>query len=126
MEFIQYLLTGAAGAAIIKLIDNVVQWKLNRKAKLEDKADEQEEQKRQSDASWHEETDKKIDALVDGQKFILLDRIQYLGRAYLRDGEVDFDDRRRLHQMHEAYHALGGNGDLNKLMQEVDELELKE
>lgn len=126
MEFIQYLLTGAAGAAIIKLIDNVIQWKLNRKAKLEDKVDEEEKKKHQSDESWRSETDRKIDALVDGQKFILLDRIQYLGRAYLRDGRVDFDDRRRLHQMHEAYHALGGNGDLNKLMQEVDELELKE
>lgn len=125
MEFLQYLLTGAAGAAIIKLIDNVIQWKLARKAKLEDKADDDEAKYKEDTRLWREEIEKKIQALSTGQMVSLLDRIQYLSRAYIRDGEVDFDDRHRLHQMHDAYHALGGNGDLNALMQEVDELKLK-
>lgn len=62
---------------------------------------------------------------MHGQKVSLLDRIQHLGRSYLKVGEIDFDDRRRLHQMHTAYHNLGGNGDLDTLMEDVDELPLK-
>lgn len=130
MEFLQLLLTGATGAAVVTLINNVIQWHLNRKAKKEDAQMEKSEAKEKQDAldiaKWHDDTEEKIDALVDGQKFILLDRIQYLARSYLRDGEIDFDDRRRLHQMHEAYHRLGGNGDLNTLMAEVDEIPLKD
>ena len=34
----------------------------------------------------------------------------------------DVDDRRRLHIMHECYHTLGGNGDLDKLMEDVNKL----
>lgn len=130
MEYIQLLLTGATAAALVKLLDNVIQWKLGRKAKKEDKASEHEEkeeaQREQEIDQWRDSTDRKIVALVEGQKCILLDRIQYLGRCYLRDGEVDFDDRRRLHQMHDAYHGLGGNGDLDELMADINDLELKD
>lgn len=119
MEVLPLLLTGATGAAIVALLDHVIQWALGRKAKKDDA--------RELDvASWHDDTDQKINALVAGQKYILLDRIQYLARAYIRDGEISFDDRRRLHQMHDAYHNLGGNGDLDTLMEQVDELPLKD
>lgn len=115
----QILLTGVTGAAIVKLLDNLLQWRLDRKAKREDTKQKDTEQ-------WREDTDRKINALVDGQKSILLDRIQYLGRAYLWEGEIDFNDRRRLHMMHTSYHNLNGNGDLDTLMSDVDDLPLKE
>lgn len=39
---------------------------------------------------------------------------------------IDFDDRRRLNDMHSCYHnGLGGNGDLDTLMEEVNSLPLK-
>lgn len=101
------LLSGTCGAAIITLFSNFVMWKLNRKAALEDKEDT------------------RFKALQEGQRVLLLDRIQYLCRCYIHDGNVDFDDRRRLHKMHDAYHALGGNGDLDTLMEAVDELPVK-
>jgi len=57
---------------------------------------------------------------------MLLDRILYLGRAYLRDAKVDADDRRRLVNMHDIYHkVLGGNGDADMIMSGVAELPLK-
>ena len=113
-EILPLLLTGAAGAAVIKLADNVIMWALNRKAKREENEDEEED-------AVHQQ----LKALRTGQKVILLDRIQYLGQCYIFEGEIDFDDRRRLHQMHDAYHTLGGNGDLNTLMETVDHLPLK-
>ena len=63
---------------------------------------------------------------VHATRAALLDRIQHLGQAYISDGEVDFDDRRRLNNMHSVYHSgLGGNGDLDVLMREVNALPLK-
>lgn len=126
MELLSYLLTGAAAAAVIKLLDNLLQWKLNRKAAKEDKAEQKAEESTKSEAEWRNDTEKKIDALTVGMRIILLDRIQYLGQVYISEKEVDFDDRRRLNDMHTVYHShLGGNGDLDVLMKEVNELPLK-
>ena len=71
--------------------------------------------------------DTKLCAITKALEILMLDRIKYLGQAYLRDGAVDFDDRRLLNQMHDAYHnKLGGNGDLDVIMAEVNKLPLKE
>lgn len=59
-------------------------------------------------------------------KAILSDRIRYLGERYLTAAEISFEDRRNLHNLHEAYHDhSGGNGDYDILMREIDELPLK-
>lgn len=130
MEVIGYLLTGATAAAVIKLIDNLIQWHLNRRAKKQDKAEaeaEAREKKEQSDEKeWKKHTDEMIADLMVGVRVILMDRIRYLGQRYVQDEEVDFDDRHLLHEMHSVYHnILGGNGDLDILMEEVNNLPLK-
>lgn len=107
-DYIPLLLTGAAGAAIIKMADNIIMWGLARRAK------------------HREAVEGAGSAERVALRMILLDRLQYLCRCYIRAGKVDFDDRRRLHKMHDAYHALGGNGDLDVLMAAVDELPLDE
>lgn len=129
MELLGYLLTGATAAAVIKLLDNLIIWHLNRKAKKSDEAEAEEkaeERKAENDEKeWKKHTDETIEALAIGVRVILMDRIRYLGQEYIKDGEVDFDDRRLLNQMHSVYHnTLGGNGDLDILMKEVDELPL--
>lgn len=129
MELLSYLLTGATAAAVIKLLDNLIIWHLNRKAKKSDEAEAEEkaeERKAENDEKeWKKHTDETIEALAIGVRVILMDRIRYLGQEYIKDGEVDFDDRRLLNQMHSVYHnTLGGNGDLDILMKEVDELPL--
>ena len=58
-------------------------------------------------------------------KFLLYDRIRYLGQCYIVDREISIDNRRILNDMHHAYHdELGGNGDLDVLMKTVNELPL--
>jgi len=127
MEVIGYLLTGAAAAAFIKLIDNVIIWYLNRKASKEDKADEKAEAAKKDEEKWKKDTEDSINGLKDGLRIIMLDRIRLLGQRYLKDGEIDFDDRRYLNEMHQVYHgSLGGNGDLNSLMEDVNDLPLKQ
>lgn len=119
MEIVGYLLGGAAVAAVITAASNILLWKLNRKAAKED-------QSAANDTAWHKNVEEQMAALVESNRLIMLDRIKYLGQAYIRDNEVDFDDRRLLHQMHETYHnKLGGNGDLDLIIAEVDKLPLK-
>ena len=70
--------------------------------------------------------DKEIAALKEGVMYILYDRIRYIAEKHIRDEEITFEDRRMLHKMHGVYHnRLGGNGDLDQLMADVDELPLK-
>lgn len=130
LELLGYLLTGATAAAVIKLLDNLIIWHLNRKAKKDDESEAeekaQEQQIEKDEKEWKQHTDETIAALTVGVRIILMDRIRYLGQKYLEEGEVDFDDRRLLNQMHSVYHnTLGGNGDLDILMEEVDDLPLK-
>lgn len=70
--------------------------------------------------------DQDIEALKAGLKWVLYDRIRFLGQRYIASGAVDFDDRRVLNEMHKSYHdGLGGNGDLDVLMHAVNTLPLK-
>lgn len=106
-EILIAVLCSSALAALINQIGNAMQWKRQRKAAAEDNKDG------------------RMDNLEAGLRSMMLDRIQYLCKTYIHEGEVDVDDRRRLHIMHENYHKLGGNGDLDKLMLQVDNLPLK-
>lgn len=78
----------------------------------------------------YEKTDSReaaIEALKTGLKWVLYDRIRHLGQHYISTGTVDFDDRRILNEMHQSYHdGLGGNGDLDTLMGEVNRLPLRQ
>lgn len=104
----------ATGVSIINLIAMIVQFCLSQK-----------EKKSQKKLMSQEEQCKVVDSLRAGMMAMMLDRIQYLCKCYIEDKSVDFDDRRRLHIMHDIYHNdLKGNGDLDLLMKEVDSLPL--
>ena len=94
------------GVIFGKVGDGILQ-KLKHKYDTEDK-----------DSAWK----KNIEA---GMKWVMYDRIRHLGLSYIQDGAITFDDRRILKEMHTSYHNLGGNGDLDKLMEGVYELPLK-
>lgn len=112
MEALQWILTGAVGGAVIKLIDNVIQWYLNRKAQVED-----------AEAKEDDDIDQRLKGIEIGLRVLLLDRIQELGYRYLKEGEITMDARHNLHMMHDAYHdVLHGNGDADSIMGLVDEL----
>lgn len=66
--------------------------------------------------------DAKLDAVVEAQKLIMLDRVRYLGRNYISQQEIHLEDKETLEAMHKAYKKLGGNGHLDTLMEEVERL----
>ena len=66
----------------------------------------------------------KDSAVTTALKVLLIDRVRYLGRCYIEDGEIHLDDKETLTEMHKAYEGLGGNGDLDILMNEVSKLKI--
>ena len=113
MEWWGYLLTGGTAAAIVGIINNVIQWKLSRRAKQEDT--EQKDMSEMAEA---------ITTLRAGQMAILHDRIKFLSRAYINAGEILLEDLNDLKQMHRIYRALGGEN-LLRPMEDVEKLEIK-
>ena len=69
--------------------------------------------------------DERIEALVTAQKTIMIDRVKWLGRGYLKQGAIDFDDKENLLAMHSAYKALGGDGVLDPIMAEISKLPVR-
>jgi hypothetical protein len=70
--------------------------------------------------------DSRIDALVSAQQVMMIDRVRYLGRHYIEAGRIGLSDKENLTAMYNAYKALGGNGHLETVMNEVNRLEVKE
>lgn len=94
MEWLVELLSGAAGAALVAGIFGAVQ---NRKARK--------------------------DAKGKALRYIMLYIIQERAKQHIKDGSITLEDRRALHHWHELYHnGLGGNGDADALMAQVDRL----
>lgn len=118
----QVFMAALTGGAIVALIQGgfgVVMWLLNRRAKKKDDGDQNIEQRLYA---MEQQNANQSEAL----KFILYDRIRFLGQAYIAEGKIDFDDRRILNSMHKVYHnGLNGNGDLDELMKAVNALPLK-
>lgn len=87
-------LSGAGGAALIAGIFSVIQARAARK-----------------------------NAHTKALRYIMLYIIQERAKSYIRDKEISLEDRRALHHWHDLYHnGLGGNGDADALMAQVDKL----
>jgi hypothetical protein len=119
------VLTGGVAAALIKLIDGVIQFRLKRKAEKEDKKEEQQNIEIKNEERDKQQLTLTLNLLKDSMMIIMLDRLQFLCQSYIKKGTINVDERRRLHLIHAYYHKWGGNGDLDSLMKEVDELPLE-
>ena len=130
VEMASALLGGGVAVAIIEGIKEAIVWHRNRKADKEDKAEEKAEKRTEERIAKLEtevgEIKRLLSALAESQKNVLFDRILFLCRQYISDGEIDFDDRCSVNALHNSYHnGLGGNGDLDALMNQVRALPLK-
>ena len=108
IEIVIAILSGSALSALITQIGSYLSDRRKRKDSKEDSEDAKDA------------------ALRQGMKLLLADKIQYLGLRYIEEGEVTFSNKKMLNEMHSVYHnGLGGNGDYDVLMNEVNELQLK-
>ena len=66
--------------------------------------------------------DGRVDALVTANKVLMIDKVRELGKKYIADGEITLEDKENLREMYKAYKGLGGNGHLDTVMNEVNQL----
>ena len=67
----------------------------------------------------------KKDGVRAGVRQLLYDKIKFLGRKYIAEGEVSCEDLEDLMEMHKIYHdELSGNGYLDHIMAEVKKLRI--
>lgn len=52
------------------------------------------------------------------------DRIKYLGKKYIENGQISHDDLEDITRMWQCYHDAGGNGYLDNIMSAVKKLPL--
>ena len=68
--------------------------------------------------------DKEVDGLRAGLREMLYDRIKHLCKKYIGEGRIREEDYKSLNRMWDVYHnGLGGNGYLDREMNEVHELD---
>ena len=102
-ELILSIIGGSCGAAIVSGVFALIQYRVARRDKLSEKADAQNK----------------------ALRYLMLYIIQERAKQHLKDECISLDDRRSLHHWHDLYHnGLGGNGDADALMAQVDKLPL--
>lgn len=67
----------------------------------------------------------KKDSTTAGLRILLYDRIKHLAKSYIARGWITTEELEDLMQMHKVYHDLGGNGYLDKLMEQVHRLPVR-
>ena len=74
----------------------------------------------------NDKEDERITNLTEAQKLLMQDRVRYLGSKFIEEKKISLDDKEMLQAMHKSYQALGGNGHLDTVMDEVNKLPIGE
>ena len=102
-EVILAIIGGGCGAAIVSGGFALTQFLINRKDKRSGKSDMQNK----------------------ALRYLMLYIIQERAKQHIKDEKITLEERRSLHHWHDLYHTgLGGNGDADALMAQVDKLPL--
>ena len=98
MDLLTIILGGSIGAGIMNIIQSCIQRK------------------------WQK--DDKSDAIVNGLKVLLVDRVKQLVKWHMNDGDISLSDKENLKDMYDAYKSLGGNGHLDTAMAELENIKV--
>ncbi len=101
MEYLVTVLGSSLGAALVSGVFALLQRRQTRRELLEDRQNAQNK----------------------ALRYLMLYVIQERAKQHLRDRVITLEERRSLHHWHDLYHnELGGNGDADALMAQVDRL----
>ena len=128
MEILLAILGGGAGTALVGGLFTLIQWRLNRKAAREDRAQAISDNSCAARGQQIKNLERLVGVLVVAERTSLYDRIKHLGKSYIARGYITVEELEDIDQMHAVYHdkdKLGGNGFLDALMKTVHALEVR-
>lgn len=67
----------------------------------------------------------KPDPMRDGVRLLLQDKIETLGAKFCSDGDITWAQKKYIHACYAAYKGMGGNGDVEELLRDIDELKVR-
>lgn len=130
------ILSSTLAATIVTSIKELILWRLNRKAKIEDNSQESQNSELKKILSDHQKSleklvesivdlEKKLSLSLENDKIILKDKIKYLVLKYVDVGEITLDEKQAINHMWSIYHYdLKGNGDLDDFMEMLEEIKI--
>lgn len=126
MQVLMTVIGGAVGAAIVSGIFGIIMWKLNRKAQVEDRQEDKEQESADALKAEVETINEQLSGLTVAMRMLMYDRIKHLGNSYLKRDSISSEELADLIEMHRVYHdTLKGNGFLDTLMEKVKALPVK-
>lgn len=126
MQLLMTVIGGAVGAAIVSGIFGIIMWKLNRKAQVEDRHEDKEQESADALKAEVETINDQLSGLTVAMRMLMYDRIKHLGNSYLKRDSISSEELADLIEMHRVYHdTLKGNGFLDTLMEKVKALPVK-
>ena len=103
MDIVLTILSGAAGAAFVTGIMSIILYRMKRR----------------------DQNDDNKNVTRKALRYIMLYIIQERAKDHIREQEISLEDLRALHHWHDLYHnGLGGNGDADALMEQVEHLKI--
>ena len=126
MQVLMTVIGGAVGAAIVSGVFGIIMWKLNRKAQVEDRQEDKEQESADALKGEVETINEQLSGLTVVMRMLMYDRIKHLGNSYLKRDSISSEELADLIEMHRVYHdTLKGNGFLDTLMEKVKALPVK-
>ena len=128
MELITAIIGGSCGAALVSGVFGVIMFCLQRKAKKEDNADQQQAADCSARAEELADLKRMVEVLFVADRTLLYDRIKHIGKSYIARGYITVEELEDLTLMHSVYHdkdKLNGNGFLDGIMENVHKLPLR-
>ena len=137
------VLSSTVAAALVNSTKDLIIFSRNRQDNIDEKREEKEdkillleermkstEEKlaklSESVLAYMEEQNDITKSLIRSEKLIMQGKIEYLATKFIHEGAITLEHRKLIHEMwHEYHYTWNGNGDLNLLMEAVDELPLK-
>ena len=102
------ILGGSAAGAVVTGLFAMLQYWIKRRDQKKDKQADKDDSNRKA------------------LRYLMLYIIQEQAKHHIRDNRITMEDRRSLHHWHDLYHnGLGGNGDADALMAQIDKLKLE-
>lgn len=131
-ELWQYILGGSIGLSLVEGIKAGVAYVVKRRDEKKDRAEEKEDKAAEEEAriskleEAFEEMQTSQQTLLECQRYVLYDRLQYLSRKYLEQGDILIEDKTNFYNLHHAYENAGGNGDFDEvILPAIDKLPLR-
>ena len=111
-ETLLMVLASSFGGALITGAVTLLVYALKKRDAQQERAEAKAEEKQDRD-----------DAERKALRYLMLYIIQERAMHHIQERHISLEVRRSLHHWHEVYHkGLGGNGDADALMAEIDEL----